>query len=213
LAGIILISGGGYLQSNTTSEDVINLSSPIAIAAIVIGLIITLVSFLGCFGAANEKGLLLKSYFVLLIVLIILEISVGIAAYVKKEEIPTLLEKGWTTSYRTSPKGIFVVEKMFECCGFHNTTHLAIPPDCPDQYPTWTQSCFEVVTLSLQNSLNTIGGAGIILGVFELAGLIFSLVLFQRIAKRDQQKNGLLNESWRINKSRIHYGYQNYQYA
>jgi hypothetical protein len=38
----------------------------------------SIVSFLGCFGAANEKGMLLKTYFVILVVLIILELSVGL---------------------------------------------------------------------------------------------------------------------------------------
>jgi hypothetical protein len=55
----------------------------------VIGLIITIVSFLGCFGAANEKGMLLKTYFGLLIILVILEISIGIAAYAKMDDVFT----------------------------------------------------------------------------------------------------------------------------
>jgi hypothetical protein len=53
----------------------------------VIGITITIVSFLGCFGAANEKGMLLKTYFALLIILVILEISVGIAAYAKMDDV------------------------------------------------------------------------------------------------------------------------------
>ena len=70
-----------------SSSDILNLSGSIGIAAIVIGLIITIVSFLGCFGAANEKGLMLKTYFGLLILLVILEISVGLAAYVKMDDV------------------------------------------------------------------------------------------------------------------------------
>jgi hypothetical protein len=60
------------------------------VGSIVIGCIITIVSFLGCFGAANEKGMLLKTYFALLIILVILEISVGIAAYVKRDAVSCL---------------------------------------------------------------------------------------------------------------------------
>jgi hypothetical protein len=86
LAGFILIGGGGFITSQS-SQDILNLSGSIGISAIVIGLIVTIVSFLGCFGAANEKGIMLKSYFGILILLVILEISVGIAAYAKRDAV------------------------------------------------------------------------------------------------------------------------------
>ena len=90
---MILIGGGSFIQSQAGSTNIVNLSSTIAVAAIVIGIIITLISFFGCFGAANEKGGLLKTYFALLIILVILEFSIGIAAVVKKNEV--LLQLIW----------------------------------------------------------------------------------------------------------------------
>ncbi len=86
LAGFILIGGGGFITSQS-SQDILNLSGSIGVSAIIIGLIVTIVSFLGCFGAANEKGLMLKTYFGLLILLVILEIGVGIAAYAKRDAV------------------------------------------------------------------------------------------------------------------------------
>ena len=77
--------------TSSSSSDILNLAGSIGISAIVIGLIITIVSFLGCFGAANEKGMLLKTYFGLLIILVILEISIGIAAYAKMDDVFTYL--------------------------------------------------------------------------------------------------------------------------
>lgn len=50
LAGLILIGGGGVLTAGS-SLDIINLSGSIGISAIVIGIIVAIVSFLGCFGA------------------------------------------------------------------------------------------------------------------------------------------------------------------
>lgn len=87
LAGLILIGGGAIQQSQASQSDVIDLTGSISVAAIVIGIIITIVSFLGCFGAANEKGFLLKSYFAMLLVLIVLELSIGIAAYAKQGDV------------------------------------------------------------------------------------------------------------------------------
>lgn len=45
------------------------------------------ISFLGCFGAANEKGMLLKTYFALLLLVVVLELGVGGAAYTKKDDV------------------------------------------------------------------------------------------------------------------------------
>lgn len=87
---------GGYIISNGSS-DIIGLSSSIAAAAIAIGVIVSIISFLGCFGAANEKGMLLKTYFALLIVLVILEVAVGGAAYAKADQVLECLNlDSWT---------------------------------------------------------------------------------------------------------------------
>jgi hypothetical protein len=80
-----LIAAGSYLTSN--SRDSAFLSTSIAGGAIGVGVVITLISFLGCFGAANEKGIMLKTYFALMLILIVLELSVGIAAYAEQSHV------------------------------------------------------------------------------------------------------------------------------
>lgn len=86
LAGLILIGGGAYIQSQNF-EDVINLSGTIAAGSIIVGVFVVVISFLGCFGAANEKGMLLKTYFALLLLVVVLELGVGGAAYTKKDDV------------------------------------------------------------------------------------------------------------------------------
>jgi hypothetical protein len=61
--------------------------------------------------------------------------------------------------------------------------------------------------------MDTIGGGAIALGVIQLAGLIFSALLFNRVARRQRNDESLLNETWRLTRNKIQYGYQNYQYA
>jgi hypothetical protein len=65
----------------------------------------------------------------------------------------------------------------------------------------------------LQGQLSTIAGAGIALGVIEFIGVIFSAILFSRLAARESADQSLLSETWRINRNKVQYGYQNYQYA
>jgi Tetraspanin family len=102
------MSAGGVIISNSES-DLIGLASTIGAASIVIGAIVSIISFLGCFGAANEKGLLLKTYFVFLIVLVILEISVGAAAYARRDQIPQQLDDAWVNAAKT-PNSTALIE-------------------------------------------------------------------------------------------------------
>ncbi|KAI8621605.1 Tetraspanin family-domain-containing protein [Chytriomyces sp. MP71] len=216
LAGVILIGGGAYIQIHAGSDDLIDLSSGIAASAIGIGVLITLVSFFGIFGAANEKGMLLKTYFGMLLLLVIFEIGLGIAAYVKSDAVEDLLEQAWINSVVSGntqrQSNILRVEQAFQCCGFRNVSSYAVPNNCTATYH-FNVPCVDSVKDALQGSLATIGGTGLALGFIELIGLGFSLLLFVKIAQKDRASESLMNEAWRINRSKIQYGYANYQYV
>ncbi|KAI8922038.1 Tetraspanin family-domain-containing protein [Powellomyces hirtus] len=220
LAGIIMIGASIYLgTSGGGSGGLINLGGTVATAGIVIGVIVTIVSFLGCFGAANEKGMLLKTYFALLIILVILEISVGIAAYSKRTDIEGSLGQAWGSAYNAnttaSHRALMNVEMTFQCCGYSivdGKHYLQVPEDCVTLFG-FTDACADAVKGNLSGSLGAIGGAGVVIGVIELIGLIFSAILFRKISQREQAAGSLLNEAWRINRNKIQYGYQNYQYV
>ncbi|KAJ3040820.1 hypothetical protein HDV00_010435 [Rhizophlyctis rosea] len=115
LAGLILIIGGAYAKSTTAGQALINVAESLAGWAIAIGVIVTAVSFFGCFGAANEKGMLLKTYFALLMLLVVLEIAVGIAAYAKKDDVENLLGDAWAKSYADDPSSVASVEGTVSC--------------------------------------------------------------------------------------------------
>ncbi|KAJ3030807.1 UNVERIFIED_CONTAM: cd63 antigen [Siphonaria sp. JEL0065] len=218
LAGVILIGGGAYIQVNAGSDDLIDLSGSTAAAAIGIGVLITAISFFGIFGAANEKGMLLKTYFGLLLLLVIFELGVGIAAYVKSDAVEDLLQTSWINSVTSnnpqSLNNIQHVERVFQCCGFRNVTQYAVPANCatPQSF-NYKVPCIDSVKHALQGSLATIGGTGLALGFIELIGLVFSVLLFVKIAQKDRASESLMNEAWRINRSKIQYGYANYQYV
>ncbi|KAJ3355830.1 Leukocyte surface antigen cd53 [Entophlyctis luteolus] len=218
LAGVILIGGGAYIQANAGQDDLIDLSGSTAAAAIAIGVFVTTISLFGIFGAANEKGMLLKTYFGLLILLVVFELGVGIAAYVKSDAVEDLLQTAWITSVTSGTQqqlnNIQHVERAFSCCGFRNVSEYAVPSNCatPQSF-NFTVPCLASVKGALQGSLSTIGGTGVALGVVELVGLVMSVVLFVKIAQKDRASESLMNEAWRINRSKIQYGYANYQYV
>ncbi|KAJ3142036.1 Leukocyte surface antigen cd53 [Physocladia obscura] len=218
LAGVILIGGGAYIQANAGQDDLIDLSGSTAAAAIGIGVLVTAISLFGIFGAANEKGMLLKTYFGLLLLLVVFEIGVGIAAYVKSDEVESLLETAWIASVASGTtqqlNNIQHVERAFQCCGFRNVTSYSVPSNCATaQSFNYQSPCLGAVKGALQGSLATIGGTGIALGFIELIGLGMSVLLFVKIAQKDRASESLMNEAWRINRSKIQYGYANYQYV
>ena len=75
-----------------------------------------------------------------------------------------------------------------------------------------TTGCLYSFQSTFEQNLGTIGAAGLVIGVLEFIGLILSVLLFRKIAKKQQQQESLLNEAWRINKSTIQYGNQTFQY-
>jgi hypothetical protein len=206
LAGLLLIGAGGYITSNG-AFDIIGLGGSIALASIIIGVIISFVSFLGCFGAANEKGMLLKTYFAMLVILIILEISVGIAAYGQRDSVDSLIQTSWRQAATTNQNATLTqVQNLFNCCGYASVDDYPVPLDCAQRFSR-SISCKDKIVESSKSSLNTIGGAGVAIGVIEIIGLLFSFVLFKRIAAKENAQSSLLNEAWRINRTKVQYGY------
>lgn len=82
-----------------------------ATAGIVIGVITTLVSLLGCLGATNEKGVLLRVYFVMLLLLVILQIICGSIAAAQKDQFPELATNAWADFYKNDQASITAIQK------------------------------------------------------------------------------------------------------
>ncbi len=89
---------------------------------------------------------------------------------------------------------------------------MAVPANCKEQF-SFDTPCYEKVKAYLESSLGTLSSAGIAIGVIEIIGLIFSAVLFTKLARRERTDESLMSETWRINRNKVQYGYQNYQYA
>jgi len=117
--------------------------------AIVIGIVMLFVAFLGCFGSIKELRHMLLAYFVLLLIVFILELVVGGLAYAKRDEVEDKLAEEFKNSIRKKygtddyPEVTEVIDKFqneFECCGFDNYTDyrgstytiksLTIPKSC-----------------------------------------------------------------------------------
>lgn len=94
IAGLIFLGGGGYIISNEYI-DLAGFSSGIANASVILGLVVTLIAFLGIAGATNQSRLLLRFYFGLVLLLVLLQFSIGVGTFVKRDEIPFVMKQKW----------------------------------------------------------------------------------------------------------------------
>jgi len=197
LTGILLIAFGGY----ALDRGIDGLSSKtIAAGVVVLGVFVFLVSFLGFWGAIRENRFLLMVYFAIVLLFVIIEFSLGIAAYVKRDEMPGLVDAQWTFLYTNERTIIEDIETTFQCCGWYNETDRAVPPMFEGDLNTcvevhgFTKSCNSTIVESMELSMQIAGGAAIAIAVIQIICLIFACYLFVKIPKSREQRGEELHD-------------------
>jgi len=148
--GVAVLGGGIYMQVEMSNYLMFldNQAVSTATVLIVIGALITLVSFLGCCGSFTSNGCLMKTYGVLLVILLIAEIGTAIAIYVFKGDIKDIINQGMGEArinygedkFPAQTESWDLVQENFHCCGisgyedWKNVTSLepnnAVPDSC-----------------------------------------------------------------------------------
>ncbi|CAJ0916000.1 unnamed protein product, partial [Mesorhabditis belari] len=145
-----------------------------------VGIILFLVGFLGCCGAACESPVLLSLFFFIVVICTILELAATIFALVNKEKFVDSLGKvmekcGNEENLRTALKPI---QEVFHCCGATaSTKHFFVDGGlCPGELAT-KSDCFDVLQREIEESGETIVVIAFILVAVQIASLFFSCIL------------------------------------
>ncbi|KAG0326711.1 Tetraspanin [Dissophora globulifera] len=154
---------------------------------LVLGATISLVSFLGYYGALNEKRWILWLHGLILLIAIALQITVGTIAFVYRNQGNEVLDKAWDRVYKSDPRVIQDLETFFQCCGFEHVLDRAVPMTCVLDHHYMT-GCRENIQTTFQDSLQAIGVIGAILGGIELVSLLGAAVLFHRFDKQRYER-------------------------
>jgi len=198
IVGIINDAGGA-------GETFSSLSAIFYLTAAVGGLLF-LTGFLGCCGAACENTCLLGVFFIIILILFLIELGVGIAALVMQDQ----LEPKFDTFYMDNviskySKECDQADNQFvkswnetqtdlKCCGcnsYKDYSSNGLIPACSNLCSyNYTSAglpgCCQLVWNELDDNIDIVGGVAIGLLVIELLAMIFSCCLCQAIRHKSR---------------------------
>jgi CD63 antigen len=128
LVGAALIAVGTLYQVNFTDitkaiPEAYGHLNLIPILTIVVGSIIFIISFLGCCGAIKNSPCLLTTYAVILLVIFVLQIALGVFAFLEiknesdlEKNVNTTIDKIFHKTDKPSKELTDLIQKQFQCC-------------------------------------------------------------------------------------------------
>ncbi|XP_070542373.1 tetraspanin-36-like [Ptychodera flava] len=162
---------------------------------------------IGCIGACKESKCLLGTFFSLILLILLLEVTAAILGFVYKDQIRTGLKDGMNTAIQnyTDPNyedAVDSMQKDLKCCGVDNYTDWMKTPwysEHPNSVPTscckkdtnctgditkpdllYTEGCYYKLIDTLEDNLKYIIIAGAVFAFVMIIGMVFACVLICR---------------------------------
>ncbi|XP_040010817.1 leukocyte surface antigen CD53-like [Xiphias gladius] len=203
ICGVVVLGFGAYMMLNfkmpalTPTLPTFNVANMLLIS----GIIITCVSFLGFLGALKENRCLLLTFFLLLFLLMLVELSAACLLLVYEGEIALLVQndlKRGLNEAKARPGNSTalqsdwdLIQRRFECCGVNNATDWGdrVPPSCcPENCANMTLSyarkgCLVKLKAWFEENFLTTGISVIVLCIIEVLAMCFAMTLFCHISR------------------------------
>ncbi|NWX33611.1 TSN1 protein, partial [Notiomystis cincta] len=181
---------------------------------IVIGAILLVIGFLGCYGAQKESKCLLMMFFSVVLIIFIAEVAAAVVALVFTGLAETLLT-GLVTpllkeNYGLDPSFSHIWNATMSevhCCGLNNytdfddsyfyKTHNGYPGQCCNMSasaychllpssPAWflLQGCFKQILKEIKTNAGVAGGVAAGIAALEIAAMAVSMYLYCRLDEK-----------------------------
>jgi len=217
LAGAAILGVGIYLVVSDDVHEVqqfINSNNFYTGCYILIGVgaFSFLVGFSGCCGAIKESQCLLGTYIFFLVIILLLEVGVGIAAFVEQSTIETyitdqLTDKTPLEQNSANANLTIAIQDTFKCCGLvngctdweggksygcectgtaDNCTALSTISGCTSETggtKIYGTSCDSALVDFVEDNAAIIGGVALGIGLSELLGICFACIMCQNSRK------------------------------
>nr|WP_171492036.1 tetraspanin family protein [Acinetobacter baumannii] len=207
--GIIFIVIGSLCLAGVKNFEKIGAKlHPLIILLIVLGCFILMLSFFGCCGAIKENYCMLMTFSTIIFLIFIIEIGVGIAAYVFRDKLAENIKEAAEEDMQNYGKEKTAtdfwddVQKQFDCCGVENYTdwenvfkNNTLPSSCCDEKNGETncttqppihfheKGCFDALKEHFMQYSLKIGISALVIGFIQLLGIIFGCCLARSIKK------------------------------
>ncbi|XP_016140745.1 leukocyte surface antigen CD53-like isoform X2 [Sinocyclocheilus grahami] len=197
VCGATVFGFGIYLMTFSRFSSLLPSLQAMSIANSVFltGIVITCVSFLGFLGALKENRCLLISFFILLLILMLAELTGACLLLMYETQIEEFINKdlknGLEKSNESRRNGTVEddwdkVQMAFHCCGIRNHTDWGthVPNSCIEyrnETHYWPQGCFTKLKGAFDENLLNTGISVIVVCIIEVLGMCFSMTLFCHI--------------------------------
>ncbi|CAB3400203.1 unnamed protein product [Caenorhabditis bovis] len=159
-----------------------------------IGAALLILGFFGCCGSCCESVCTISIYFILVLILFVVEIVAVVLYFVNKQQLfegfSTIFRNEFVAHYNTNAniqQILDQIQRNMQCCGaFGCNDYLsfgAFPSSC--QCATLTQpGCATQLWNTLESNLIYVGIVGIIVLVVEIFAMIFSCVIISAVREK-----------------------------
>merc|ERR1712029_875025 len=150
MGGLLILAAGGFIHYQINKYSALfegGNEKTATIVTICIGIFITLLSVFGTVGTVKNNKYMIRSYAVLVLILLLAEIALGIAGYVERGKLKDTLRKEMKTTLKVygqegkeggGAKHTWnILQENFQCCGVSNYTDYTGPKGTtPSPKPT-----------------------------------------------------------------------------
>ncbi|KAK9879961.1 hypothetical protein WA026_008470 [Henosepilachna vigintioctopunctata] len=174
---------------------------------IAVGIFIFIIAFLGCCGAVKESHCMITTFAFLLIVIFVLEVTVGVMGYIHRNEVEHMLEDKLNSTIsdyyiNDDIKSSWdIAQHEGKCCGISGpndwrtvTKNDSLPHTCcPNtrddgsctihSVDHYRDSCFDKLKETFSKHTSIVGGIGIGISLSQIIGILFACCLARSIRK------------------------------
>ncbi|KAI7863592.1 Tetraspanin family-domain-containing protein [Spinellus fusiger] len=187
--GLSVITLGAYTINTSVSPTS-------SFALLLIGGIITLVSFIGCFGAHLEHTGFLRSYNSTAAILLILQIVCVALLYVRRTQADTYANAIWDFFTENDSQFLVDFETIFHCCGYGSVDDRAAPATCVQHLGFHSDCKSTLITLVSQWHEWIIAGALLLLALqfIALIGAVVLTAFIERDIREEEMYLSLISK-------------------
>ncbi|CAB3234639.1 unnamed protein product [Arctia plantaginis] len=210
VTGLIIFIAGIKAEINAlpyTDFTNSNFYTSAPIVLIIVGVIVFIVAFFGCCGAVKENHCMIITFSVFLLIIFVAELAVGIAGYVKHQDLENSIMEVLNKTMKEYPtnkdvaKSFDILQTDLQCCGINSPKDWAannmslpatccagqeisggVPAPCTEQSEHFhTKGCLPLLVAYFKSITMVLGGVGLGVAIVQLLGVIFACCLARSI--------------------------------